>query len=64
MRLRIMYIIMGTPIMGVIALMGITPEEIGMTLMREHSSAITAPHNAVAGNRTTWLDDFNARRAM
>ncbi len=55
---------MGTPIMGVIALMGITPEEIGLTLMREHSSAITAPHNAVAGNRTTWLDDFNARRAM
>lgn len=44
---------MGTPIMGVIALMGITPDETGMTLMREQSSAITAPHSAVAGNRTT-----------
>lgn len=64
LRLRMMYIIMGTPIMGVIALMGITPDEIGRTLMSEQSNAITAPHSAVAGSRTTWLEDFSASRAM
>ena len=50
--------------MGVIALMGITPDEIGRTLMSEQSNAITAPHSAVAGSRTTWLEDFSASRAM
>lgn len=50
--------------MGVMALMGITPDEMGRTLMREQSSAITAPHSAVAGSRTMWLDDLSARRAM
>ena len=58
----ITYIIMGTPMIGVIALIGITDE--GNTLMRLHNNAITAPARAVAGSKTVWLDDRNANRAM
>ena len=47
---------------GVIALIGITDE--GNTLMRLHNNAITAPARAVAGSKTVWLDERNAKRAM
>lgn len=43
---------MGTPIMGVIALMGIMPEAEGTTLMSVHNNATTAPARAVAGKST------------
>ena len=43
---------MGTPIMGVIALMGTIPDD-GTTLMSTHNNATTAPASAVAGNKTT-----------
>lgn len=45
-----MYIIIGTPIIGVMAFIGMTPDDIGMTLINVHNRAITAPHNAVAGS--------------
>ena len=42
----------GTPITGVIALIGITPHDEGATLIRQHNNAITAPASAVAGSKT------------
>lgn len=54
----------GTPIIGVIALIGITPHDAGSTLMRLHNNAITAPARAVAGSKTVWLDERNAKRAI
>ena len=59
-----MYIIIGTPITGVIALIGITPHDAGNTLMRLHKSATTAPAKAVAGSKTVWLEERNANRAI
>ena len=56
--------IIGTPITGVIALIGMTPDDAGSTLMNVHNNAITAPHRAVAGNSVTWFDDCNASLAM
>ena len=43
---------MGTPIMGVIALMGIMPDAEGTTLMSVQHNATTAPARAVAGKST------------
>lgn len=42
--------IMGTPIMGVMAFIGITPDDTGITLIKVHNNAMTAPHKAVAGS--------------
>jgi hypothetical protein len=58
------YIITGTPIIGVMALIGIIPIETGATLTSEHSRAITAPANMVIGVRILWLEVPRDRRAM
>lgn len=42
--------IIGTPIIGVMALIGITPIEEGITLISVHKSAITAPASIVMGS--------------
>lgn len=49
---------------GVIALIGITPIDDGSTLINEQSKAITEPVSIVTGNNVLWLDVFNAMRAM
>lgn len=46
-----MYNIIGTPIIGVIALIGIIPMLTGRTLTNEQKRAITAPVSIVIGSR-------------
>lgn len=43
--------IIGTPIIGVIALIGIMPYDFGNTLISVQSSAMAAPESIVAGRR-------------
>lgn len=54
----------GTPIIGVMAFIGITPIDAGATLMRVHKRAITAPDSMVTGSRVLWLDVLRDNRAM
>ena len=46
----ITYITIGTPITGVMALIGITPVVAAPTESHAQSSAVAAPHRAVAGS--------------
>ena len=54
---------MGTPIIGVMALMGIMPCGLH-TLAKAHSRAMTAPARMVAGTRRAWLLVPSDMRAM
>ena len=56
--------IIGTPIIGVMALMGITPIDVGVTLNNVHSRAITAPASIVIGSNVLWLDVLSVNLAI
>ena len=47
------YKMIGTPMIGVMALIGMTPILEGSTLKSVHSSEINAPQSIVAGMRIT-----------
>ena len=55
---------MGTPTIGVMALMGMVPTDVGSTLTSWHSKAVAAPASMVQGMSTLWLDEFSISRAM
>ena len=53
----------GTPTMGVMALMGIMPDA-GNTLTSWHINATTAPASMVHGSNMLWLDELSSSRAI
>lgn len=55
---------MGTPIIGVMAFMGIMPDEVGIMLNNVHNRAVVAPARAVVGNNIVWFDERKANRAI
>ena len=56
--------ITGAPKIGVIAFKGMTPENIGNTLIRLHNRAMNEPIRIVQGRRDLWSEVPNINRAM
>ena len=63
LRLIMIYIMIGTPIMGVIALIGMMPWG-EVTLSSEHKSATAAPVSIVTGSSRPCSDVLRASLAM
>ena len=55
--------IIGTPMIGVMALIGTTLIEDGSTLRRVQSNVVMPPKSIVAGIREVWFELFRRRRA-
>lgn len=56
--------IMGTPMTGVIAFIGIIPIDDGSTLNSVHSRAVAPPNSIVAGRRVLWFELLSNSLAM